>query len=464
MDITLLQQKLAQQTQLLPTQREWLERLLFQLAFNDVPQVEAPGAVGSGKSTLALATAELFSEQYNVALLDGKVAAAQAGEQLMQQWFSQPLQPHTDLAYQVTAAKTTTPLLLIVDDAEQLPLTVLQQLADLPCLLIYFCSEPLKVAPLSLTLNRLTADDATILLQPEALNSIELASRLAAADGNLHALLLPPRSPSATTAVDTVKSRISLWAIGASGAVVVLLLLLLWPAEDKAAKRQPLPTKPNITHSDNTTTTTASSDTVTGRADDRISDVAAGVSDADVGLDNLSDPGNAAPDVDALQPQTQAADTASVTAPAQEFATAQPESETVEDMLQNPPADVAGAASDSQAAGQADNAVPAYVYQEVALLQMTKSNFAVQLAVLSSDAALTRFTTAYPELSVLSYQRQWQGKMQLVLVLAPFNSSEQAKQQMAQLPAALRATGPFVKSVQAIQAEIKARQLSLQAQ
>ncbi|MDX5407400.1 MAG: hypothetical protein LPK11_10260 [Chromatiaceae bacterium] len=461
MDITLLQQKLAQQTQLLPTQREWLERLLFQLAFNDVPQVEAPGAVGSGKSTLALATAELFSEQYNVALLDGKVAAGKAGEQLMQQWFSQPLQPHTDLAQQVAAAQTTSPLLLIVDDAEQLPLAVLQQLADLPCLLIYFCSEPLRVAPLSLTLNRLTADDAAILLQHEALNSIELASRLAAADGNLHALLLPPRSPSATTAVDTVKSRIPLWAIGAGGAVVVLLLLLLWPAEDKAAKRPPLPTQPNITHSDNTTATTASSDTVT---DDRISDFAAGVSDADVGLDNLSDPSSAAPDADALQTQTQSADTAEVTAPAQAFSTAQPETEAVEDEAQSSPAHINDAANDKQQTVQADNDVPAYVYQETALLQMAKSNFAVQLAVLSSDAALKRFTAAYPELEVLSYQRQWQGKMQLVLVLAPFNSSEQAKQQMAQLPAALRATGPFVKSVQAIQAEIKARQLSLQAQ
>lgn len=464
MDITLLQQKLAQQTQLLPSQREWLERLLFQLAFNDVQQIEAPGAEGSGKSTLALATAEVFSEQYNVALLEGKVAGAQAGEQLMQQWFSQPLKPHTDLAQQVATALTTSPLLLIVDDAEQLPLTVLKQFAELPCLLIYFSSEPLAVAPLSLTLNRLSADDAAMLLQHEALNSIELASRLAAADGNLHALLLPERPSAAAVAADIAKSRIPPWAIGAGGAVVVLLLLLLWPAEDKAAKRQPLPAKPVITHSDNTTATTASSDTVTGRADDRISDLAAGVSDADVGSDNLSDPGSAVPDVDALQPQTQAADMAAVTAQAQAFSTAQPETESVADVRQNPLADVATAAGDTQAAGRADNAVPAYVYQETSLLQMAKSDFAVQLAVLSSDAALTRFTTAYPELAVLSYQRQWQGKMQLVLLLAPFSSSEQAKQQMALLPAALRATGPFVKSVQAIQAEIKARQLSLQAQ
>ncbi|GAB57197.1 SPOR domain-containing protein [Rheinheimera nanhaiensis] len=464
MDITLLQQKLAQQTQLLPSQREWLERLLFQLAFNEVQQIEAPGAEGSGKSTLAMATAELFSEQYNVALLDGKVAAAQAGEQLMQQWFSQPLQPHTDLAQQVATALTTSPLLLVVDDAEQLPLTVLQQLAGLPCLLIYFSSEPLAVAPLSLTLNRLSADDAAMLLQHEALNSIELASRLAAADGNLHALLLPARPSSATAAADTPKSRIPLWAIGAGGAAVVLLLLLLWPGEDKAPKRQPVSAKPDITRPDNITATTANNDTVTGRADATTSNVAAGVNDADVGVDNLSDSGSAAPEANALPPQTETADTAALTTEAQEFAIPQPETEPVDEQMPNPPAEVADAAGDTQAAGQADNAVPAYVYQEASLLQMAKSDFAVQLAVLSSDAALTRFTTAYPELAVLSYQRQWQGKMQLVLLLAPFSSSEQAKQQMALLPAALRATGPFVKSVQAIQAEIKARQLSLQAQ
>ena len=223
-----------------------------------------------------------------------------------------------------------------------------------------------------------------------------------------------------------------------------------------------MPTQPNITHSDNTTATTVSSDTVT---DDRIGDVAAGGSDADVGLDNLSDLSSAAPDVDVLQPQTQGADTAALTAPAQAFSIARPETEAVEDKAQSSPAaDITPVANDKQQTVQADNNVPVYVYQETSLLKLAKSDFAVQLAVLSSDAALTRFTAAYPELEVLSYQRQWQGKMQLVLVLAPFNSSEQAKQQMAQLPAALRATGPFVKSVQAIQAEIKARQLSLQAQ
>ena len=70
MDITDLQARLAQLDHLLPSQREWLDRLLFQLAFNDNQQINILGASGSGKSTLALAIAELLSGQYNIALLD----------------------------------------------------------------------------------------------------------------------------------------------------------------------------------------------------------------------------------------------------------------------------------------------------------------------------------------------------------------------------------------------------------
>ena len=88
---------------------------------------------------------------------------------------------------------------------------------------------------------------------------------------------------------------------------------------------------------------------------------------------------------------------------------------------------------------------------------------AVQLAVLSSDAALARFKRAYPALDTLSYQRSWQGKMQLVLLLAPFDNASDAKATMAALPAALRASGPFTKAIKTIHSEISARQVSLQS-
>ena len=69
METSILQQKVAQQRHLLPSQQELLNRLLFQLAFNNFQNIGLVGAEGSGKSTLALAIAELFSEQANVALL-----------------------------------------------------------------------------------------------------------------------------------------------------------------------------------------------------------------------------------------------------------------------------------------------------------------------------------------------------------------------------------------------------------
>ena len=193
MDTSALQAGLAQLQHLLPSQREWLERLLFQLAFNDVKRIDVVAADGSGKSTLALALAELFSSQHNVALLSARIAPEQAAAELMQQWFASPLRDDVSLAKQVAKAADTTPLLLVIDDAARYPVELLQQLAALPCILCCFSDQSLAEAGLTLTLNRVTAADAAQLLQHEALNSIELAERLARANNNLHLLLLPPR-------------------------------------------------------------------------------------------------------------------------------------------------------------------------------------------------------------------------------------------------------------------------------
>ena len=97
------------------------------------------------------------------------------------------------------------------------------------------------------------------------------------------------------------------------------------------------------------------------------------------------------------------------------------------------------------------------------IMAADKQQVALQLAVLSSDAALQRFKSAYPQLMTLTYQRSWQGKTQLVLLLAPFTNATVAKAERDQLPEALRATGPFVKTMQAVQAEIKAQQRNQQS-
>ncbi len=57
-----LQQKLTQIKGLLPSQRQWLERLVFQLEFNPYQLIYMVGGPGTGKTTLTLAIAELLSE------------------------------------------------------------------------------------------------------------------------------------------------------------------------------------------------------------------------------------------------------------------------------------------------------------------------------------------------------------------------------------------------------------------
>ncbi|WP_166837054.1 hypothetical protein [Rheinheimera pleomorphica] len=447
MDTSALQAGLSQLQHLLPSQREWLERLLFQLAFNDVRRIDVVAADGSGKSTLALALAELFSSQHNVALLSARIAPEQASAELMQQWFASSLRDDVSLAEQVAKAADTTPLLLVIDDAGRYPVELLQQLAALPCILCCFSDQSMADAGLTLTLNRVTAADAAQLLQHEALNSIELAERLARANNNLHLLLLPPRQVAGD---DKTNASVPLLPV-ISGVLAVVLLVLaynFWPVAQQAA--QP----PSAEHAAAVAEVTVATDTVAA-TDSDASGVAkpAGLTLAEQAPRSLDAPvsnnTNSDGDSTILESDTalsadsdKVADSNLLTAPVD----TQPDAA---EIAPSSPGQIEPADSDKN------------LYDEASLLQMDKSATAVQLAVLSSDAALKRFKKTYPDVVVLSYQRSWQGKMQLVLLQAPFDSVAAAKAAMAQLPAALRATGPFIKSMSAVQAEIRARQISL---
>ena len=445
MDTSALQAGLSQLQHLLPSQREWLERLLFQLAFNDVKRIDVVAADGSGKSTLALALAELFSSQHNVALLSARIAPEQAAAELMQQWFASPLRDDVSLAEQVANATDTAPLLLVIDDAARYPVELLQQLAALPCILCCFSDQSLAEAGLTLTLNRVTAADAAQLLQHEALNSIELAERLARANNNLHLLLLPPRQVAGD---DKTKASVPLLPVisGLLAAVLLVLVYNFWPVAQQTAQ-PPAAERP------------------TAVAEEAVATEAVAATDSDAG-------GVAKQAALALAEQAQRSSEAPVSntnldgdnrivdsgteLPAESGKVADSNLPTTPVIAQPDAAEIAQSSVDAE---PADSDKP--LYDEASLLQMEKSATAVQLAVLSSDAALQRFKNTYPDVVVLSYQRSWQGKMQLVLLLAPFDSVAAAKTAMAQLPAALRATGPFVKSMPAVQAEIRARQLSL---
>lgn len=449
MDITNLQRRLPELSHLLPSQQEWMERLLLQLAFNDNKHIYIVGADGSGKSTLAMNIAELFSEQHNIALLNSTVEESQVHAQLMQQWFNLPADPNSSLVEQVLASYQRQPLLVIIDDAERYSAELLQQISELPCLQFCFSADTLDNAALTLTINRITSADAQQLLSHEALNSIELAERLANANGNMHLLLLPVRqSYNERAVVDSttaVANKTPLY-ITIAAVLLVILLYLFWPKAEKPVQeiRYPVASKFDAKPEPEVPTALPTVNTEAELSQDE---------QQQLGLD-VSEP-----------MQTELAEATKTTT------SSIAEEKPVIDAKLDVDASVKSAVAPVQAVDVPVVDTPLvtkasseaiYVYDDALLLKMPKNQLAVQLAVLSSAAALQRFKKAYPQLTTLSYQRNWQGKMQLVILLAPFTDTASAKAQLKQLPEALRATGPFVKTLKSVQTEIEARQNSAQ--
>ncbi len=445
MDTTDLQARIPQLSNLLPSQQEWLERLLFQLAFNDNRQIFIVGADGSGKSTLTMALAELFSEQYNIALLGSSTDESQVATQIMQQWFGREAEPLTPLLEQVDAITSQLPLLLIVDDAQRYSSELLQQLSKLPCLQFLFCTQAADSSGLVLTLNPITTADAQLLLQSEGLNSIELAGRVATAGGNIHLLTRQSTRITATTEAELKRPA---WPISkvvyGIAALLIVLLVTLWPRQEEAKMpvRQPVELQP-----ERPAATPAQVDI---NAEAETETEAEAEAEAETGALAV----NLASDRDSDAVVEQAAGTTEDLP--KTVRQAEPESLAKVDSLPQPEPQLNRTATATATASL-------YLQDEGRLLSMERHQVAVQLAVLSSEAALLRFKRAYPQLETLSYQRNWQGKMQLVLLLAPFEDAAAARAAMKQLPDALRATGLFIKALQAVQAEINARRVSQQS-
>ncbi|MDX1392620.1 MAG: ATP-binding protein, partial [Rheinheimera sp.] len=403
MDITELQAKLPELTHLLPSQREWLERLLFQLAFNDCQQVFIVGASGSGKSTLAMALAELFSIQYNIALLTSTTDESQVAAQLMQQWFAGVGRSDVPLAQQIATGQSASPLLLIVDDAERYSDSLMQQLSALPCVRFYFAEQSPNNAGLTLTLNKITAADAQILLEAQALNSIELSERIAQANGNMHRLLQPVEQSSISRRTDdTASSQRPLKSalFGASAIAVAVLVYALWPAADNA--------------------TPGSLPQVTAKTPPVVVDPATQPTlDSETPGDVVSDVGQSQPVTPAeLAVQMPPEDTAASSAVSEHLkvnAAAETEPQPEPEPEPEPDPSVASdveAAADNESLHSAEKEAEAanaeqviFVHDEQQLLDMPKQQLAIQLAVLSSEAALQRFNRTYPQLAALSYQR-----------------------------------------------------------
>lgn len=440
MDTTELQTKLSQLTQLLPSQRECLDRLLFQLTFNQHKSIRIVGSAGSGKSVMALAIAELFSDRFNVAMFDSKTQDTDVSTQLMRQWFNRSAEPDMSLSAQLSSAVSVLPLLLIVDDADHLPATVLQQLQELDCLMFCFASEEGEHDDITLLLNKVTTEDATQLLHTQKLNELEIAQRLAQADGNIHLLLRSAAdstaTPEATENVSAVK-RYRSWIYTAAALLLLCLLWWFFSRPDSAGVEPRVATDVQVAQPKAVETKQPLSDMPSAAPDEEIAPAQPDAMVADAALQS-----QVSSDDVSLN------DTAVVAETAEAF----------EDALSAPSAEAdAVEATDSAQQQRIADPQMQYVYDEAALLAMDRQAYAVQLAVLSSDAAYLRFKQAYPELPVLAYSRSWQGQKQLVLLLAAFSDKTTAKAQIATLPGAIAATGPFIKSLLAVQTEIKVR-------
>lgn len=451
MDTNALQRRVPELTHLLSSQREWLERLLFQLAFNQNSQIFVVGSQGSGKSTTVMAIAELFSEQFNIALLNRETSEKDVPARLMQQWFAAAAIPDVSLTEQVMAADSQLPLLLVVDDAEYLSIDVQQQLKSIPCIAFFFTTPNHANTGFSLTLNRITSSDAAQLLQHESLNSIELAQRVAIANGNMHLLLLPPPQSEllrGSVGNTFLTKSVMLYFIAAL-ILFSTLVVYFWP-------------KPEISSPVNKTKVVIPPAPV--QIDDKLIDDKEAFADVETDM----------PATIVEQEGTATIENAEVEADAAEVS-ALNQGMTVQELVKPEPAEQSGASLDISSESdvtsglvvvpEADDASAAnvsYVYDEVDLLGFNKQHISIQLAVLSSDNALQLFKRSYPELTTLAYQRNWQGVMQIIVLVAPFDNAQDAKMAMTKLPAALQASGPFVKALQAVQAEIRARQFSQQ--
>lgn len=228
-----LHQKLTTLPGLLPSQRKWLERLVFQLDFNPYQLIFLVGGPGSGKTTVSLAVADLLSDDFNLALLTAEpdLSAAKIRQHLLEQWFGYGAASDKPLLALAGDRPSPQPLALIIDQSEYLPKELWTELDDLPCLVIATASTADPHAELNLPLAPPTMEDATQLLQEQNFSTLTVAERLEQAGGNLHVLLDPQRAHRQKTKAPAQLQPASmagpLWTF-TIGMAVILAVIVFW--------------------------------------------------------------------------------------------------------------------------------------------------------------------------------------------------------------------------------------------
>lgn len=534
-----LHQKLATLQGLLPSQRQWLERLVFQLEFNPYQLIYLVGGPGAGKSTLALAIADLLSDEFNLALLtvEPELSAGKIRQHLLEQWFGHGSVTDKPLISLIGERESRQPLALILDQSEYLPQALWAELADVPCLVIATAEQADAHAELNLALAAITMEDAEILLKDSAFSTLTIAERLAQAQGNLHLLLNPQLAAKAAKPqaqqLQTASIAGPLWVFTIGMALIVAVVVFwFWterqlqqgngigtltylPEEQEVAgtianvKEAPPPPAAEkavveqlvnqLEKADRGTAEVkglekpvdfteqnVSSTPVTQSETPAANSVAEPIAQAENPPEPVAEPLQpvsssnsgqqteavvqapvektvvAEPEPDDLAAEISADSTTPATTtvlPAEANVEAEMAAETVvsaapKPAVSEPVEDLAAEASQELQSVTPTTNKPtgSYRYAESELLSLSGAQFALQLVVFSNDSALQSFRQTYGQLQTYTYERNKDGKRQLVVVMAPFTDAAAAKVQAARLPVPLQQG--FAKPLSDIHSEI----------
>ena len=435
-----LAEKLQTHSTILPSQRELLERVLFQIEFNGCQHIHLQGGPGSGKTTLCLVLAELLSESMNLAYFPAPqdMTTAQCQKQLLQQWFG-AADLDADLS-NLLQQRQNQPLALVLDGQGALPLACLAQLRAHPVHIITTSNDFLPEADLNLTIATLSEAEVEQLLPVKALHTMPAAERLQTVDGNLHRLLEPQASP--VTAPPEARNSQALHYRTASlllagiGLFAVLLFWWLYPApvqESHQADNQ----GPLLAEAWRPADTGYQGSDSDGEEKLDAPEASNGHDEPSFANETRSDPGpveNAQAETEVqTEPQHRTEKAAELSA--------SPEPLSNDDSLLQEPLSV-------------ETEVPAWSYDEALLLAMASHQYVLQLGAFAQPAAAERVRSQYSELSMLIYQRTMQQQPQWVLVLAPYASADEARAKRTELPALLQAETPFIKAMQQVWSEI----------
>lgn len=532
-----LQQKLTQIKGLLPSQRQWLERLIFQLEFNPYQLIHMVGGPGTGKTTMTLAIADLLSSQFNLAMISAEpeLTSVRVRQHVLEHWFGVCKDANKPLLQLVGDRELTEPLALVIDQAEYLPKELWAELADLPCLVIAASEQPEQNAELNLPLPALALEDAQMLLEGSGLNTLTVADRMDTAMGNMHILLDPAqaRRQQPKTEIKPASLAKPLFVFAAGMALIGAVVFFWFWTEQQSRpaglgeltylpeEQEVVVQTPDLTQSTKANkavveqlvgqleqvgskTASSSAEGLAKPVDFAAAEQGGAVADttdrpvssnqpqdviettAPVETDTVA---VASEDTNAVQPvaaktpdasvqpvqpevlakvpdltqQADAQESSQQLAAETELSVADEMSEEVvsqktttqPDTTTEPADDLASEAqaelkkNTTAAAARAPSA-GGYAFQESELLSM--SGMALQLVVFSNKTALDAFLASEPGLQTYTYQRIKNGQRQLVVVMAPFADSVEAKAQIAALPAALQQA--FVKPLADIHSEI----------